>query len=229
MSKEQRPFQGIWIPAYILMHEGLTSFMKLLYADINSFSENKKYMYKSNQTIAKLYGVSVKTVTRAVDHLQKENLISVEYDENNARRMCSIGSVKMSIPYGQSDHTLWSKSPDPMVKMSHKNNNRDNTLENKRETKVELPFLGDNFGFAWEEWKREKKEQRQKYSARAQKMALKRLVDLSQGDEQKAIAIINQSLANTWKAFYPLRENKNNGFNTENFTPEGVSNFIVEG
>jgi hypothetical protein len=45
----------------------------------------------------------------------------------------------------------------------------------------------------------------------SEQMALKRLVEVSEGDEQKAIRIVEQSISRGWMDFYQLKQPSNNG------------------
>src|ERR1700742_4666597 len=60
----------------------------------------------------------------------------------------------------------------------------------------------------WEIWKLYKEEAFGfKYKGViSEQMALKHLVDLSEGDEEKAIKIIQQSCRRQWQEFFPLKE-----------------------
>lgn len=55
-------------------------------------------------------------------------------------------------------------------------------------------------GFKQEEWGFEYK------GVISEQMAVKHLVDLSEGDEEKAIKIICQSIRRKWQGFWPLKE-----------------------
>jgi hypothetical protein len=72
----------------------------------------------------------------------------------------------------------------------------------------------------WSEWKQERKERKtKKYTLRGEQAALHKLQTDSNGDEQTAIAIIQQSIANSWTGLFPL---KNNG--KPQLTPEQQAN-----
>lgn len=72
--------------------------------------------------------------------------------------------------------------------------------------KVELPFPGEAFQKAWNEWKAyKKKEHGFKFkSAISERKALKRLQIDSGHNEQRAIAIINRSIEHGWSGLFPL-------------------------
>lgn len=75
--------------------------------------------------------------------------------------------------------------------------------------KVELPWEDNRFAETWKLWTKYKKEQFQfAYKQIGEQGALKDLVDLSEGDMEKAIEIIHQSIKKGWKSFYQLQEQK---------------------
>jgi len=69
------------------------------------------------------------------------------------------------------------------------------------------PFSSD-FEKTWELWKLYKYESFQfKYKGViSEQMALKHLVELSGGEEEKAVKIIEQSIRREWQGFFPLKE-----------------------
>ena len=72
--------------------------------------------------------------------------------------------------------------------------------------KLDLPFPGEAFQKAWDEWKSyKKKEHGFKFkSAISERKALKRLLTDSGNNEQRAIAIINRSIEHGWSGLFPL-------------------------
>jgi hypothetical protein len=84
--------------------------------------------------------------------------------------------------------------------------------ESKVNSIVELPFNSEIFSKAWNEWKDYKKNCH-KFNFKTQSsenIALKQLVNLSNQNEQNAVEIINQSMANGWKGFFELKKPKQN-------------------
>lgn len=81
---------------------------------------------------------------------------------------------------------------------------------------VLLPFNSESFIALWENWKDYKSKQHKfKYaSAQTEQAALTELTNISQGDEQKANAVIMQSMANGWKGFFDLKSTGNGNSNT---------------
>lgn len=80
-----------------------------------------------------------------------------------------------------------------------------------------MPFSPD-FTLTWQLWKEYKKEAfnfvyKGVYS---EQMTLKQLVELSDGDEQKATKIVEQSIRRQWQGLFPLHETtKSNGARTK--------------
>ena len=78
--------------------------------------------------------------------------------------------------------------------------------------KVVYPFDSVQFLDWWGNWKKYKKDEHkfQYKSGASEQAALKKLSELSEGNEQNAILIIEQSLANGWKGFFKLEKNETN-------------------
>lgn len=71
------------------------------------------------------------------------------------------------------------------------------------------PF-SETFADTWKLWKDYRWEAHKfKYKGNiSEQMKLKSLVDLSGGDEQKAVEIVQQSIGNMWMDFYKLKVSK---------------------
>ena len=72
-----------------------------------------------------------------------------------------------------------------------------------------LPFDSKEFEEAWNVWITERRERgTKKYTQRGEQAALHKLQNDSQRDEDTAIAIINQSIANGWQGLFPLKSKR---------------------
>lgn len=91
----------------------------------------------------------------------------------------------------------------------------------------------DELKHAWNEWNDEQKKRRKKpYTERAQKMAAKRLTEMSKGDPALAVELINYAILRRWDTFWELpKQHKKNekGFKGSNFTEQGIRSFIEQG
>jgi hypothetical protein len=81
----------------------------------------------------------------------------------------------------------------------------------KKEEPILMPFEGERFAEVWATWKGYKKEEKRfSYKSRvSEQEALSKLQKLSNNDEQRAIEIIQQSIANGWSGFFALRDGGN--------------------
>ena len=82
----------------------------------------------------------------------------------------------------------------------------------KRERTFENPFT-ENFLECWQLWKDYRKEEHsfQYKGVISEQMAINRLVEVSEGDEERAIRIVNQSISRGWMDFYQLKQPSVNG------------------
>jgi hypothetical protein len=102
-------------------------------------------------------------------------------------------------------------------------NNIENTLEKTKESEIRM---GEVLAEAWAEWLADKKERKEGYTGRGARAAFTRLMNLAKGNESVAVQIIHQSLANSWKGFFPLKHDK--GYQPT-VTADGLHDFIAEG
>ena len=94
-----------------------------------------------------------------------------------------------------------------------------NEKEDEKE-KIELPYQTESFENAWNEWKDYKrKDHKFKYtSLKSEQAALAQLSNLA-NNENDAIEIMNQSIANGWKGIFEIK-NKQNGKSKRDNKPE---------
>lgn len=108
----------------------------------------------------------------------------------------------------------------------------------KKESKSFTNPFSENFLPYWDAWKDFKKEEFnfEYKGVTSEQMAVKHLVDLSEGDEEKAIKILCQSVRRKWQGFWPLHETTNGNRNgksdsknrTEQPTPSNAEKFKRE-
>ena len=116
------------------------------------------------------------------------------------------GIIKMLIKYNLIDDQL---KPLNSPFKGDKDMVKDKVMDkDKVKEEIELPFFSKEFEELWESWKDYKKKQfKFTYKTRQSELAaLNALVTLSKGNEDIAIKIINQSLANSWKGLFNLKE-----------------------
>lgn len=83
-----------------------------------------------------------------------------------------------------------------------------------------------NFLPTWQLWKdfRFQSHQFKYMGVISEQMALKKLVEISNGDEQKAIRIVEQSISKEYKDFYQLKQSTGNGKSTKKQSSSNTKN-----
>lgn len=83
----------------------------------------------------------------------------------------------------------------------------------KKEPRQLVNPFSDTFWPTWELWRDFRKEEHG-FSYKgviSEQMAIKRLVEVSEGEEEKAIRIVEQSISRGWMDFYKLKQPSNDG------------------
>jgi hypothetical protein len=73
------------------------------------------------------------------------------------------------------------------------------------ESIISLPFPSERFSTIWKEFQSHRIEIKKKMTPRSEKMLLKSLVNDSNNNEETAIKIIEQSIANGWQGLFTLK------------------------
>ena len=201
----ERQFRGIWIPVHIWETSDLTAAERCLWAEIDSFtSNNGNGYYKTNQQASEELGVSQRQVSRAFAKLESMGLISVE--KQGIRRVAKSTPWRDVLDCVASNPRHDGEVSSPQwrgIKNKEKNNKEHN--ENTLVYAVE----GDEMIELWNVWVRERKAYvKGKYTPYAQQRAMNKLQRLCNEDIEQARKIIDQSITNAWKDFYPLREER---------------------
>ena len=97
-------------------------------------------------------------------------------------------------------------------------NENTNIIKSKKEKEIVLPFTSDSFKEVWKLWMKFRAENKWiKYKKIGMQAALNKLSEISNGNEQEAIKIINNSIANSYRGFFEIKESKNkDGFTETN-------------
>lgn len=133
--------------------------------------------------------------------------------ESNRVHESVIQILKKHDLYKFLNKTLTRPLQDPLQgakdKDKDKEKDKDKDKDKEKAREIIFPFDTDKFKGWWKEWKGYKhKEHDFKYKSKAsEQAALKKLANMSQGDESKAIQLIEESMANGWKGFFELKNN----------------------
>jgi len=167
-----------------------------------------------------------------IELLQKVNnyIFCEQLDKRSSdvfdKRKYNLDSLREINGINLSETIVKSKiTPQSKVKKRKVNNN------NKEErTKIIFPFDSENFIEAWNLWKQYKKEQfRFTYKSKISEQSALMQVDKYSGhDENIAIEIIKQSIANGWQGLFELKTNKNGTAKEVTANRERVARYFAE-
>lgn len=186
----------------------------------------KGYFMCSMQYIEGKLNLGRKPIESAIITLEKNNLVKtkllgcpplkhfiINY-ENVVNEVCSKDNQFVQngqFDLFQTDNLICTKQTIP------NNTNTDNTntdcvtpLSPKGETtekaKLDLSFITDEYLPIMKEWLDYKKEKRQTYTPRGLRQCYNNLYQLSNGDTEKAWAIVAQSIGNNYSGLFQLKE-----------------------
>jgi DNA-binding transcriptional ArsR family regulator len=199
-----RQFRGIWIPVHIWETSDLTAAERCLWAEIDSFTNAKSGYYKTNQQASEELGVSQRQVSRAFAKLESMGLITVE--KQGIRRVAKSTPWRGTLDTVASNPRHHGEVSSPQWRgIKNKEKNKE---KNNKNTLV-YAFEGDEIIELWKVWVRERKAYvKGQYTPYAQQRAMNKLQKLSGESIEAAQKIIDQSITNAWKDFYPLREQR---------------------
>lgn len=154
----------------------------------------------------------------AIDLLMQKNIANVTKDKSGeieiqSRRMvhdAKISEIRSKAAKSKNLHKQ-NKSKTINKTLSKKEQNPDIDIDYDNEDNIIIvPFDSENFQTSWNAWKRYRKEQHKfEYkSPSSEQAALTKLSNISNHDEQMAIAIIGEAMANGWSGFYQLKNDK---------------------
>lgn len=113
----------------------------------------------------------------------------------------------------ESTYIIQEETPDNSGESTQSKVKKSKVKETKEEAIVQFPFESEKFKTHWGVWKDYKKKQHgfSYKSAITEQGGLKELCELSNGSEEEAIQIINQSINKGWKGLFELKLKVQNG------------------
>ena len=237
------------LPVEILPHlSRMSGVMLAIWCDAYTWQQQGKQAYRTNAQLAGMLNVTDKSISTAVSNLKKNGL--VEWSMVNGRQRilkavvpdCPVERSPSRPTSTPSNFHPASRPTSTLPPVERSPCPPSNFYQDKKVTKedskslskeeVVLPFAGEEFKKMWEIWIQERKERKtKKYTLRGEQAALHKLQTDSNGDEQTAIAIIQQSNANSWTGLFPLKASKggrnhNNG--QPSITPEEFARVVTK-
>lgn len=195
----------------------LSALELLIYADAWTMQQNGKGYWKSNATIASQFDAHRSTVIRAINKLESRSLLR-RVDSENGRYLealtpdlgSSVDATSSVHATGGSVDATGGVAPTQQsssVDATQIENKRKHKREEKRE-KVICPFQSEKFEAAWAEWNDYRRASRFKYkTAKSEQLALQKLYQESNGNEDIAIDAIATSIASGWRGLFASRRN----------------------
>lgn len=199
-----RQFRGIWIPVHIWETSELTAAERCLWAEIDSFTNSNSGYYKTNKQAGEELGISERQVSRAFAKLENMGLITVE--KSGVRRLAK-STVWRDVHDCVASNTRQGGEVTSPERRGIKN--KEKTQEKNNKITLWVPFHEPEFNEIWNTWVRERAAYAKgTYTIYAQQRALYKLDRLSASCLEVAVQIIDQSIRNAWKDFFPIREER---------------------
>ena len=200
----------ILIQGWMIKELGLKGNELIVYAIIHGFSQAEDQSFNGSlQYLADWTKSTKQGVIKNLKNLQEKGFIEKKEMLLNGVKFCEYHSTKFNGGIKQS-LTGYSTEFNGGIKQSLPNNILDNSNDNKLDKKESFVSIIDNYtmnedlksclnGFV------EMRKKMKGFTIQALKMNLKNLDKLALNDDLK-ISIVNQSVMNGWKAFYPLKQ-----------------------
>jgi uncharacterized protein YdaU (DUF1376 family) len=189
---------------------GMTFEEKGAYMELLMMQFNRGHMTERmiGQTIGQLWD-NIK-----VKFQQDENGLwyNKRLDEEKEKRQKFTESRRNNISgknqYSKKDKTTSKKTGHTTKRME----NEDVNVNESKDRELKYPFETENFLKFWKIWKEYKRDEH-KFNYKSivsEQAALKQLANMSGGKEDKAIKLIEQSITNGWKGFFPIKNETSN-------------------
>jgi len=193
---------------------------------ISGLCAERGYCFASNEYFSNLFDVDEVTISRKLKKLEKKSYIKIMYSRNGYRvENREIRLTKMSPPINKNVNGAINKN----VKYNNTSNNItiiNNTSNNKE---LVFPFDSNEFLETWKLWKDYRKEIKKPIKGIiSEQSQLQKLSKISNGDQQTAIEIINQSISNNWQGLFEIKKQKSNSTDVAMKLIQDIENGDVE-
>lgn len=218
MEEQQRQFKGIWIPKEIWLNKDLTFQEKIILVEIDSYDDGQVGCFATNKHFVNNFGINSSRISQIIQSLQRKNYITITYDFNgkeiikrylhinrppyppkDGMSKINIGMLKNEMGVCQFDKGGYVK------KLKDNNTNINNTINNNKENNKKKYYENEELNNIFTEFL----ELRKKIKAVNTERAINMLINkLSKYDDNIKMKMIEQSIVNSWKDVYELKENK---------------------
>lgn len=211
----ERDFKGIWIPKEIWLDDRLNALEKMILMEIDSLDTNDKGCYATNEYIAEFCQCTSTKVSLAVKKLIE--LKYIELVKFDGRRR--IIKSRLENNYRQTLKNLKADFKNINTLYNEKRNIERNIEINKKEIiKEKRYFEDDNLNDLFKDFLSMRKKIKAVNSDRAITLLINKL---SKYDDKTKIKMIENSIENSWKGIYELKEEKKKPVYSDTFSTEG--------
>ena len=196
----EREFKGIWIPKEIWLSKDLTVMEKLLLVEISSL-DNKDGCFAGNAYFAEFFNLSKTRISLIIKALITKGYVTstIIFKEGTQQILKRV----LNICY----RGYVTKVKEPTQQKLKDNNTVNNTLSNTVNKDKEVIYFDsleiDNL---FKEFLELRISLKAKNTDRAIKLILKKLEGL---DKNIQIAMLEQSIENSWKSVFPIKKQYN--------------------
>lgn len=230
--EERKAYYAV-IPATIRYDDNLKDKAKLLYGEITALTNEKGFCWATNSYFADLYKVTKETVSRLLKNLSDNGYIRIQLVYKNKQIIGRKIYIETSIPIDKNINTYCENTQEPIdendsypidqkVKENNTsiNNTINNTLDKKKKTDFDELIDGytENINLRKNiyEFIKMRKGVKAAITTLGLKKILNKLDTLAKSDNEK-IAILDNSIMNSWKGIFPI--NKQNNISNKNEKP----------
>lgn len=211
----ERDFKGIWIPKEIWLDDRLNALEKMILMEIDSLDTDEKGCYATNDYIAEFCQCTSTKVSLAVKKLVELEYIEVVKFDGRRRLIKS----RLENNYKQTLKNLKADFKNINTLYNDKRNIERNIEINKKEIiKEKRYFEDDNLNDLFKDFLSMRKKIKAVNSDRAITLLINKL---SKYDDKTKIKMIENSIENSWKGVYELKEEKKKPVYSDTFSTEG--------
>lgn len=228
MATYERDFKGVWIPREVWLDTRLNALDKMILTEIDSLDMSERGCFASNKHIADFCQCSESKVSKSISALIEYGYIYVKSFDGRQRELKSRLSELCIKSYAEYEKTQGSivknakqnskkcnSESEKMIDSNTYNNpdiNTERRKERKKETRKSFDDLIDEYTeneelrSALRDYIQMRKAIKKPVTNRALELAFKNLDGLTRADVDK-VAIVNQSIMNSWQGLFPLKNN----------------------
>jgi len=214
--------QGVYMKLMCIMHKS-DEYGTILLKQKDK--QNKSTCLNFATKVAKLLPIQVQPLHDAITELVDEGVLQISGDKLVQKRMVrdnDISDKRANAGYKGGKTTQFAKAKKKAKSKANSEGENENENESEDVSKskaIIFPFDSENFKKYWDYWKEyKKKEHKFTYKSEiSEQAALKKLSELADGNEDTALKIIEQSIAQGWAGIFELKtDNKINKASIEN-------------